>query len=187
MEKARIPKGLAPLEFILFYLHPFPRNQKLIKKSNNNKMKAIEVKPDFLPANLKVKSAKLVNQDGIEKIIVAVKEGANDLILSFTNEGGLFEQIIESIHEAGTPLYIQVEAFFNDLFNRLPRFIEQDSIRYELGRFPAPGKEHDRVVYQAVNLKEIAKDKLILVEVKAPAMIRANSLMHQKLENLGFL
>lgn len=150
-------------------------------------MKAITLKPDVMPQNMDILAAKLIEKDGIQKIIVAAKEGINRVIISFTNEGGLFEQIIESIEEAGTPLFVQVETFFNDLFNRLPRFIEQDSARYELGRFPAPGKELDRVVYQAVNLEETEQEKLILVEVEAPAMIRANSLMHTKLEELGFL
>lgn len=150
-------------------------------------MKALKLKPTFTPVNLDIKSAKLITQDGVEKIIVAAKKGLNDIILSFTNKDGLFEQIIESIHEAGTPLFVQVEELFNDLFNRLPRFIEEDNIRYELGRFPAPGKELDRVAYQAVDLVLTPVEKMVLVEVKAPAMIRANAAMHNKLEELGYL
>lgn len=151
-------------------------------------MKVIELKPKVLGGNLNILSAKLINQDGIEKIIVAAKEGLDNIVLSFVNEGGLFDKIIESTHEAGTPIFIAVEAIFNDLFNRLPRFIEENGTRYELGRFSAPGKGLDRVVYQVVNIDLIIADKKrILVEVESPAMIRANSLMHTKLEELGYL
>jgi hypothetical protein len=158
----------------------------LENKNSNNMKKAVVLKPNVIPKSMTVISAKLVTNDGIEKIIVAAKEGINKVILSFTNEGGLFDTLIESVHDAGTPLFIQVEEIFNDLFNRLPRFIEQDGIRYELGRFAAPGKELDRVVYQVLDIEQVDK-KLILVEVTSPAMIRANSLMHNKLEELGYL
>jgi hypothetical protein len=160
-------------------------------------MKAVVLNPKAIPENLTVIGARLVKNDGVDKLIVAAKDGIDKVILSFTNEGGFFEEIIESIHEAGTPFFIQVEELFNDLFNRLPRFIEENQVRYELGRFPAPGKGLDRVAYQVVDIesrlipsmssKASTVDKLILVEVTAPAMIRANSLMHNKLEDLGFL
>ena len=119
---------------------------------------------------------RLIN-DG-KDIVVAIREGGNTAVTIIEATSDVLGDIIEK----ATPLFNQIIALFDDIFNNLPTFIIKDGVRYRLTLQPAGGKEIDIVLYQGED-----DPSQVLFCFKERNMMKAKNAMHEHLEALGYI
>ncbi|WMX12291.1 hypothetical protein [Aureispira sp. CCB-E] len=147
--------------------------------------------PEFqatLPKKSTVVGAKVYNDGEEQKIIIAIQEGANKVVKIIDTIDAAFDAALELVYK-GTPVYKKIRAFFDDIFNHLPTYIEKDDIRYQLTLFPARGKEEDIAAYLAIWSKEgrFLKEPKALFISPARTMFKAKDQLHEVLESEGIL
>lgn len=119
-----------------------------------------------------------------KNVVVAIKEGGNTVveIIEATAE------IVGEIIEKATPLYHQIKAFFDDIFNLLPTFIIHEGVKYRLTLQPAGGKETDFVLYTSLNTNTLEQENVkILLGCGSENMAAAKNAMHQTLRERGYI
>ncbi len=121
-----------------------------------------------------------------KSVVVAIRENGNTIIeiIEATSE------LIGDIIEKATPLYHQLKAFFDDIFNLLPTYIVVDGLRYRLTLQPAGGKSFDHVFYMSLTgetMDSYNGAAKILYCVGAENMIIAKNIMHKMLHDKGYI
>lgn len=124
-----------------------------------------------------------------KNVVVAIKEGGNTIveIIEATAE------IVGEIIEKATPLYHQIKAFFDDIFNLLPTFIIHEGVKYRLTLFPAGGKEADYVAYLSIDMEELfskfnrEQSIKIFMATSAQTLSAAKNGMQHSLKEKGYI
>lgn len=141
-----------------------------------------------LPKESKVIGAKVYNDGEDQKVIIAIQEGSNKVVKIIDTIDAAFDAALELVYK-GTPVYKKIRAFFDDIFNHLPTYIEKDNIRYQLTLFPARGKNEDIAAYLSIWSEEgvFLKEPKALFVSPARTMFKAKDQLHEVLENEGIL
>lgn len=122
---------------------------------------------------------RLIN-DG-KQAVVAIKEGGNTVIEIIE----VVSDVVGEIIEHATPLFHQLKAFFDDIFNTLPTYIIKDGVRYRLTLQPAGGKETDFVSYLAFDYFHLTFD--VLFKTDGQNLAIAKNEMHKQLKSLDYI
>lgn len=143
-----------------------------------------------LPPNAQIIGAKIIEgSEDVKNAVIAIKDGANTIIKLIDGIDYHVDSIIDEVIEVGTPLFLRLEAFFNDIFNHLPTYIEKKDQRYQLTLFPARGKKTDVVAYLRLfdHQSKLLPNPEILFQTEASTMFKAKNEMHKLLESKSYL
>ncbi|WP_299368352.1 hypothetical protein [Winogradskyella sp.] len=116
------------------------------------------------------------HEDGSKEIVVAITEYGNKTIRVLEATDDFLDRFVPAV----TNVLTRLQDFFGDIFNNLPTFIEIEGVKFRLTQQPAKRKQTDLIFYMNDGGRK-------LFTCAAPTMFRAKGLLHDLLDEKGYL